>query len=115
MSIVLSSLAVAFAAFCVWLTVRLVNRRERWAKRTLAAVILLPVLYVLSFGPACWLSDRGYIPQVNVGEVYQPVTIAMIEFPNTVGAMMRSYSTVGSPADFRATVHFLILNELLRR
>jgi hypothetical protein len=35
---------VAFAAFCVWLTVRIVNRRERWAIR-LAIVVgaLLPV------------------------------------------------------------------------
>ncbi len=29
--------AVAFAAFCVWLAVRLVNRRERWTKWTAVA------------------------------------------------------------------------------
>ena len=50
----LSALAVAFAAFCVWLTARIVNRRERWAKLTLATTIGLLVLYVASFGPACW-------------------------------------------------------------
>lgn len=54
MMILLSTLAVAFAALCVWLSVRIVNRRERWAKWTLAAAVGLPVLYVLSFGPACW-------------------------------------------------------------
>jgi hypothetical protein len=27
----LSALGMAFAAFAVWLTVRIVNRRERWA------------------------------------------------------------------------------------
>jgi uncharacterized membrane protein len=32
MSIVLPALAVAFGAFSVWLAVRIVNRRERWAK-----------------------------------------------------------------------------------
>jgi len=26
-------IGIAFAAFCVWLAVRIVNRRERWAKR----------------------------------------------------------------------------------
>jgi hypothetical protein len=32
---------------------------ERWAKWTLAATIVgPPVLYVLSFGPACWLNER---------------------------------------------------------
>jgi hypothetical protein len=46
---------MAIAAFCVWLGVRIVNRRERWAKRTLAGIVLgLPLLYVVSFGPACW-------------------------------------------------------------
>jgi hypothetical protein len=31
MTILLPALAVAFAAFCVWPAVRVVNRRERWA------------------------------------------------------------------------------------
>lgn len=43
----LATLAVAFAALCVWLIVRVVNRQGRWAKWTLAAVIGLPAL----FGP----------------------------------------------------------------
>ena len=47
-------MAVAFAAFCVWLGVRFYNRRERWAKWTLAGVVVLPVLYVASYGPAMW-------------------------------------------------------------
>jgi hypothetical protein len=56
MSQVLLVLGVAFAAFCVWLTVRIVNRRERWARRTALAMACLPILYVLSFGPACWMA-----------------------------------------------------------
>jgi hypothetical protein len=32
MLIVLSAIGVAFAAFWVWLAVRIINRRERWAK-----------------------------------------------------------------------------------
>jgi hypothetical protein len=31
-------LAFVFVATCIWLTVRVVNRRERWAKRTLAGM-----------------------------------------------------------------------------
>ena len=58
-TIILPTLAVAFAAFCVWLIVRIVNRRERWAKWTLAATLAVPVLYVASFGPASWLSSRA--------------------------------------------------------
>src|SRR5262245_7492771 len=56
MAIVLATLAVAFAAFCVWLTVRIANRKERWAKWTLAGVVGMPVLYVASFGPVCWIA-----------------------------------------------------------
>jgi type VI protein secretion system component VasK len=41
MMIAMPTLAVAFAAFCVWLTVRIVNRHERWAMWTLAAALIL--------------------------------------------------------------------------
>jgi hypothetical protein len=58
MSIVLTTLAVAFAAFCVWLGVRILNRRERWAKWTLATAALLLILYPLSIGPAYLLAMR---------------------------------------------------------
>lgn len=59
MTVALPTLAVAFAAFCVWLMVRIVNRRERLAKWMLAAVVGLPVFYVASFGPACWITCRN--------------------------------------------------------
>jgi hypothetical protein len=60
MTILLPALALAFGAFCVWLVVRIVNRRERWAKWTLGAVVGVPVLYVLSFGrPGGYSGNRG--------------------------------------------------------
>ena len=67
------TLGVAFAAFCVWLTVRIINRRERWAKWVLAAVVGLPVLYVASFGPACWLSDHEALPYGLADSFYGPL------------------------------------------
>jgi hypothetical protein len=45
------ALGVAYAGFCLWLGVRVFNRRERWAKRTAVAMAILPVLYALSSGP----------------------------------------------------------------
>jgi hypothetical protein len=76
MSIVLPTLAVAFAAFCVWLGVRVYNRRERWAKWTLAAAIGIPALYVASFGPACWVSSRMNTETEApvISSFYRPVT-----------------------------------------
>jgi hypothetical protein len=47
---------LASAAFAVWLVVRIVNRRERWAKRTAVALSIILVLYPLSVGPAVWLT-----------------------------------------------------------
>src|SRR5262245_39771496 len=35
MTLLLPTLAASFAAFCVWLTLRIVNRKERWAKWTM--------------------------------------------------------------------------------
>jgi hypothetical protein len=55
MTILLPTLAVVFAAVCVWLTVRLIARRERWAMGTLAALVGVPVLYIESVGPPCWI------------------------------------------------------------
>ncbi|HEY3965895.1 MAG TPA: hypothetical protein VGM05_15150 [Planctomycetaceae bacterium] len=69
----LPALAIAFTAFCVWLGVRIVNRHERWAKWALALVIVLPMLYVGSFGPACWLACDRHISQTFVAQAYRPI------------------------------------------
>ncbi|MBI3863307.1 MAG: hypothetical protein HY290_15555 [Planctomycetia bacterium] len=74
MTILLPTLAVAFGALCVWLTVRIVNRRERWAKWTLADVVGVPVLYVLSFGPPCWIATRVSGEFSDAPLIYRPLT-----------------------------------------
>src|SRR5579872_4455612 len=48
------TLTVGFIAACIWLPVRIANRRERWAACMLVMVISPPLVYILSFGPACW-------------------------------------------------------------
>jgi hypothetical protein len=55
MTILLPTLAVRFAAFCVWLPVRIINRRERWAKWTAAGMAAIPALYVLLYAPAVFI------------------------------------------------------------
>jgi hypothetical protein len=51
MTILIPALAIAFAAVCIWLMVRIINRKERWAKWTLAVTALfLPVsTYVFAY------------------------------------------------------------------
>ena len=88
MTILLPTLAVAFAAFCVWLTVRIVNRRERWAKWTLAVTLSLPVLYVASFGPVVWatswdgtteVSDLGVPLSPKATNLYLPLYVMALK------------------------------------
>lgn len=47
--LLLGALGAAFAAFCIWLTVRIFNRRECWAKRTAAGLMIGSMMYPLSF------------------------------------------------------------------
>lgn len=78
MTIILPTLGIAFAAFCVWLTVRTVNRRERWAKRTVVVLpILLLVGYLASIGPvaACLLGHEG-MTDVFLS-AYRPIIFCM--------------------------------------
>lgn len=76
MAVVPLATAVAFAAFCIWLAVRIVNRRERWAKWALIAVISPPVLYIASFGPVCWWASTNRMPGSAMNAamtIYQPL------------------------------------------
>jgi|SRR5579863_7731078 len=73
MTALLPTLAVAFTAFCVWLTVRIVNRRERWAKWMLAVNIGTPVLYLASFGPACRLVRHEQLSARTAAHAYRPL------------------------------------------
>jgi len=52
--IILIVVGVSFTALCVWLSVRIMNRRERWTRWTLALVLSAPAFYLASFGPVCW-------------------------------------------------------------
>jgi hypothetical protein len=57
--VIVPILGVALAASFVWLVIRLINRRERWAKRLAAALVAMLVAYLLSFGPIARLESRG--------------------------------------------------------
>jgi hypothetical protein len=109
MTFLLPSLALAFAAFCIWLTVRIVNRRERWAKRTAAGIVIaFPVLYLASFGPACWMiaadpSDttlRAALPNV-----YVPIGWAIIR-SGTFADFADAYAQLGMPRNTRVMIPF---------
>ncbi len=78
MEILASILAIIFAALGVWLAVRIINRRERWAKRLafwLVAAYPISFLawgfaqhYGLPTGSSVWLVKTLYRPLIYVGE-----------------------------------------------
>jgi len=84
MSLARMIVGIAFAAFCVWLTVRIVNRRERWAKWTLAVVVGM-ALYAGSWMPMArlteWLNARGLLPEwasTVLAFFYLPLNMALL-------------------------------------
>ena len=95
MGLALSIFGVAFTAFCVWLTVRTFNRGDKWAKRTLAAaLIMLPLLYVATFGLWC-RANRAGPGQMKAAAAtvwpYQFVWWLFDNGPGPVQAAVRAY------------------------
>jgi hypothetical protein len=72
-TILLPALAVAFAAFCVWLMVRIINRRERWAKWALAAVVGLglPLMYFGAYAEMLFAVRYRVRGRTATGIIYQ--------------------------------------------
>src|SRR4029078_8555720 len=89
---VCASAVVACAAFVVLLVVRIVNRRERWAKWTLAGVIGVPVLYVLSFGPACLMCENGILGQRTAWLAFRPLTWLANQRRSVVSHVLCTYA-----------------------
>ncbi|MSR56962.1 MAG: hypothetical protein EXS05_04740 [Planctomycetaceae bacterium] len=79
MTIVLPALAMSAAAFAIWLTVRIINRRERWTKWTAVLVVVAILGYPLSVGPACWFSSQTGIGARAVTVLYVPLLSAIDE------------------------------------
>jgi len=64
----------------------------------LIAVLLigLPVLYVASFGPACWIASYADAQNGTVETLYHPVIWAWDVVPKPVQTALGAYSTWGA-------------------
>jgi len=90
MRIFLAVLPVVFAAFCIWLGVRITNRRERWAK-WLVIVVAATLAYPLSFGPACWITTRIDLGASSIQVIYRPIYSTMSYAPVPISSAIRWY------------------------
>jgi hypothetical protein len=75
MALALMIVGVAFAAFCVWLAVRIINRRNKPGKAFWVNVVLVLALvgYPLSFAPAVHLYVHGILPGDAAIVIYRPI------------------------------------------
>jgi hypothetical protein len=73
-------LGIVFFAFCLWLGVRIVNRRERWAKRlAIRMAIVIGYTYPLGVGPAMYAMTCGWLPdwaRQALVDIYRPIFYA---------------------------------------
>jgi len=102
MTVLYLTLIIAFTAFWAWLGVRIVNRKERWAKRLMAVNIAIPILYVASFGPACWISSRVNRGASFVTAIYGPA-VKIIPIPSVIAIFTDQYSRLGASSGWRWT------------
>ena len=70
-----------------------------------ALLIGLPVLYVASFGPACWISSRAKLTGKWVITPYRPIIWLWVIGPEAVGDSVVWYSSIGATDDWGWTEH----------
>jgi hypothetical protein len=83
-TLIIAALAIAFAAFCIWLGVRIVNRREKWSKRLAIILAIVSILYPLSSGPATWILIKAGDPDwlyKPVRWLYTPHEVVVVHGP----------------------------------
>jgi len=101
----------ALVAFAVWLTVRIINRHERWAKRTAIVIVLVVVAYPISLGPATALWSFCGEPRSWEGRffiTYVPVQMAMYRIPGLGTALNRWYLEPGQSLGRRLNGNFSV-------
>jgi hypothetical protein len=75
------------------------SRPFRW---TAIAVVFLPVLYLTSFGPACWISSRTNTQALPAA--YLPIGWLLGNSPRLIVIALVEYAQVGMPTGSRISI-----------
>jgi hypothetical protein len=80
-------------------------------------LIGVPVLYVTSFGPACWLVSRQQLDSRHAWRMYKPLIVAANPGTTWIGISLKNYATLWgySEATYRRMVFKERLYELRRQ
>lgn len=79
------------------------GKKPGWAFWTTLVLVGVPVLYVASFGPACWIVSRTP-EQCFQSEVYLPIGWMISHSPSWIGGALKAYAAVGVPSGSRIYV-----------
>ncbi|MBS0266151.1 MAG: hypothetical protein JSS02_29750 [Planctomycetes bacterium] len=90
--------SAGYAAIALWLIIRFVNRREHWARWSLITWIVMPVSYVASFGPACWVVGGDESFDSKLSELYTPIGFLSWKSP-AMKAFFSAYGRWGCPSE----------------
>lgn len=76
------------------------RQKHNWPFWFAAGTIALPVLYVASFGPACWLGDRQLLPVRLAKSIYRPLALVVMadECGEALHEWLYDYGLLGRPA-----------------
>jgi len=77
---------------------------------TVALLVVVPVLYIASFGPACWISERNGIGERAVSKVFWPIVWVAETNPRATKVVLW-YASLGvtsgdSPFIVRNEIHW---------
>lgn len=81
--------------------------RRTWLTILTAIVVLLPLLYVASFGPACWAVEHAFLSVETVAASYEPLLAS-----DAVDSYLRAYGKLFSDP---LTVHDIWVDARMSR
>src|SRR5258708_10231235 len=83
------------------------EERKRTIWPWVAALLVgLPMMYVASFGPACWLVDHGYLAARPIAKTYLPI-VRILEDDSSVGSAANAYCGLGAEEPEFTTMRLL--------
>jgi hypothetical protein len=80
------------------------DRNERGRAVWPLVFISIPLLYVASFGPACWISSKTKFGVPKIAGLYQPLAWASAG-SNRTGAVLSWYAEIGAAEGYRWDLH----------
>lgn len=60
-------------------------------------IFILPILYLLSFGPVVGLQMRGYLPEGPVRAIYHPIVVLHDRAGPPISTMLERYLKIFEP------------------